>query len=394
MKNILLISLFAFLVRFVFFIFYPDQFLPDSITYEKLGKKLFISFFESEIQTRGIENKYIFESDGHMPLYSILSYILGGRINLIFFDIIISSLTVFPLYLLSKKIFNEKTALIIIIIFSIYPFSVFYSISGMTETIYVFLIITFFCLIYYKKYLLSFVILSLSVYLRATLEIFHPILIFSFFYFVEKRKFFKSANFTIFFIIIYSFIMTPWWIHNYIKYDAFVRTNLSMGEILYIGNNKLNKTGGGISGEDFTFQNFEDEFGRSLFSDPIEKDKILLNEALKFIYENPINFLNLSYKKFIRFWRLYPYAKDYSSTLYKSISIGSLLPIYIFSILSLFYIKTKNLKKFIPIFLFIFFLNFVHIVSISSIRYRFPVEPFLLMMAGYFIYLNLKKIKK
>ena len=67
MKNILLISLFAFLVRFVFFIFYPDQFLPDSITYEKLGKKLFISFFESEIQTRGIENKYIFESDGHMP---------------------------------------------------------------------------------------------------------------------------------------------------------------------------------------------------------------------------------------------------------------------------------------------------------------------------------------
>lgn len=108
MKNILLISLFAFLVRFVFFIFYPDQFLPDSITYEKLGKKLFISFFESEIQTRGIENKYIFESDGHMPLYSILSYILGGRINLIFFDIIISSLTVFPYTYYLKKYLMKK----------------------------------------------------------------------------------------------------------------------------------------------------------------------------------------------------------------------------------------------------------------------------------------------
>ena len=40
--------------------------------------------------------------------------------------------------------------------------------------------------------------------------------------------------------------MFPWWLHNHIKYDKFVRLNLATNFILYVGNNKNNKSGGGV----------------------------------------------------------------------------------------------------------------------------------------------------
>ena len=384
---ILLIFLIALSVRLIFFLIYPDQKLPDSLTYELLGYKFFEPNFE------GPDPVYIFQSDGHMPLYSILCYLLGGRINLIILDIFISSLSILPIYFLSKQLFNDRyIGFLSALIFSLYPFSIFYSLSGMTETIFVFLIISFFYFLYKDKLFLSSILLVISIYLRPSIEMFYPLIIFSFFLFVKKNNLISCFLKVSIYICVYVVLMLPWWIHNYIKYDTFVRTNLAMGEILYIGNNPLNKSGGGISDVDFSLKDFEHEDGKSLYSDPIVRDNVLKNAAIQFILNNPENFIKLSIIKFKRFWQLYPYAEEYSSSFYKFVSIITLLPLYILSILFIF--SNRHLLYFFtPIILFILLLNFVHTISISSIRYRFPIEPFLIIFSSSYIFYKFNRLK-
>ena len=45
-------------------------------------------------------------------------------------------------------------------------------------------------------------------------------------------------------------MLSPWWAHNWYKYDGFVKLNLSGGYHLYSGNNPENLSGGGIGGTD------------------------------------------------------------------------------------------------------------------------------------------------
>jgi len=55
-------------------------------------------------------------------------------------------------------------------------------------------------------------------------------------------------------------------------------------------------------------------------------------------------------------------------------------------ILSLIYLITHirdHLKRVGPILILITYLSLVHMVLIASIRYRFPIEPFLIIFASF-----------
>ncbi len=369
-KSLFYCLILAFFVRLIFFAIYPDQEFPDSVSYEKLG----IKFFEN----------FIYDSDVHMPLYSILSYLVGGRLNLIIFDIIISSLTSIYIYKLSKFIFTKEISLISLIIYIFYPYSIFYSVSGLTETIYVFLIIFSFYKLYKKKYLTAIFILILSIYLRPTIEIFYPIILLIFLY-VNKQLNINKVFYIIFsYLLMYIILLTPWWYHNYIKYNDFVRLNLASGFVLYSGNNPLNETGGGVA-----YGNSSDDLDISIFQsikDPVERYNAMKEEAIKFIINNPKKTINLYFKKFQRFWMLYPYTNFYNAIEYKIISILSYGVILLFSILAICSLNLKKIKILLPIFGFTIFLNFVHIITISSIRYRYPIEPFLIILSSNFLF--------
>jgi 4-amino-4-deoxy-L-arabinose transferase-like glycosyltransferase len=365
-KNFYILFILSFFIRIFFFIIYPDQLFPDSLQYEKLG----IEFFNNNFQ---------FTSPVHMPLYPVMSYIFGGRINLIFLDIILSSFSVILIFYLSSLIFDLRTGKIAGYISAIYPFFIFYSLSGLTETMYIFVQLSYIILLYKKKYLLSFFLIAVSLYLRPTLDLFYPLIIFSFIYIVHRERFLKTFKILLSYMLIYIIFLSPWWIHNYNKYDNFVRMNLAMGRVTYVGNNDLNKSGGGIAGIDVDLS----------YADKIENDyeryEFFLKETKDFIFKNPSRFLKLSAKRFIRFWRPYPYTSHYNSFIYNAVSIISFLPILIFSIMSLFIIKFEKFKKLVPIFIIIMSLTIVHTLTISSIRYRLPLEPFLIIFASYFI---------
>ena len=79
----------------------------------------------------------------------------------------------------------------------------------------------------------------------------------------------------------------------------------SLGHTLYSGNNEINKTGGGNLHEDFNFNIIKG------INDPIKRDKIMKDAAIKFIIENPARFIRISFKRFVRFFNIIPnYIED------------------------------------------------------------------------------------
>ena len=175
--------------------------------------------------------------------------------------------------------------------------------------------------------------------------------------------------------------MSPWWAHQYFKFDTFIRLNLGDGVVLYGGNNPLNKSGGGIIGVD-VLESDGDFLG---ISNPVDRNKAQKDEAIEYIISNPGHFLKMAGVKFLRFWRLWPYANEYQQWYIVVASILSYGSILIMSIGFALRNSKKYFRETLPIFALFGYLTLVHMVTIGSIRYRFPLEPFLIIFASYFL---------
>jgi hypothetical protein len=371
--GILILSLMA---RLVFLVIYPEPNFPDAVAYRTIGTEIFSGLT--------ITNNI------YMPLYPIWTFIFGTKEALIYADIGISVASVYLIYLLSIELIgNNVGSIVSCLIAAIYPHFIFYSVSGLSETLYIFLLLLIF-LLYYKKYFFFAIIVSvLSILVRPTLDLLNPILLIIFIYFVHNLPWNIVFKYIGIYLISYVLIMSPWWIHQNQKYGDFVRLNLGDGIVLYSGNNPMNVSGGGV-GRDLG----KSDMDLSIFSnidDPISKNNAMKQEAFNFIIQNPKRFTELAGVKFLRFWRLWPYAEEFQQWY---VIASSLLSYGLVLILAIGYV-VQNCKlyfrKFFPIFALIGYLTFVHMITIGSIRYRLPLEPFLIIFAGNFIFNLFKK---
>jgi hypothetical protein len=171
--------------------------------------------------------------------------------------------------------------------------------------------------------------------------------------------------------------MLPWWVHNYIAYDTFVRLDLGDGVVLYAGNNPRNQTGGGILGVDHDPDDLD-----LAGLDPVARNAALRDAAISYIADHPGRFLEMAGIKFVRFWRLWPYAPEFQRPIIILASILSYGSVLVLSIWFLIGHARGRWRRLSPILLFVAFLTMVHVVTIASIRYRFPIEPFLIVAAG------------
>ena len=181
-KNVVFhILFFALILRLLALIFLPDQQFPDAISYEAHGVWL-------------LEDG-VFPANVYMPLYPIWTYLTGGGATLRIADILLSVLTVWLVWKLSYAIFSDiKAAHFSALITALWPHFIFYSVSGLTETAYTFIICLSFYLLYRSSYNLAIILLVISVLIRPTLEPFLPILLFSFMFLCSQ--FFDSYIYT------------------------------------------------------------------------------------------------------------------------------------------------------------------------------------------------------
>ena len=126
------------------------------------------------------------------------------------------------------------------LIFAIYPFSIFYSFNAVSETLFIFLLYSSILMLYRKKLLYGYILIILSIYVKPTADIFAPFLILCFCFLIYKYSKKETLRELCIFYLLYSLLLSPWWVHNWNKYDGFVRLNLAGGYHLYSGNNPEN----------------------------------------------------------------------------------------------------------------------------------------------------------
>ena len=369
-KPILLILLLAFIVRIAVMWVYPDQYFPDAVAYKTIGKEI----FAGQIITNNI----------YMPLYPIISFLTGGGKFQILFDILISVISVWLIFLLSVQLFKDTLAgYIAAIISALYPHFLFYSVVGLTEVSFTFLLILSCLLFYREKIFLAILVSILAILVKPTFDYLNPFLVILFCGVVHSVGWKKTCKFVGVYFLFYILIMSFWWFHQYHKYDKFVRLTLSDGIILYSGNNPLNASGGGV-GRDSGASDMD--LGKfDYIQNPIDRNNAMKTEAFKYISENPGRFIELSGVKFVRFWRLWPYTEHYQQWYIVASSILSYGVVLFLSIGFLIRCTKKYFRELLPIYSIIGYLTFVHMITIGSIRYRFPIEPFLIIFASYFL---------
>ena len=373
-QNIFNIVAFGFLIRALTLIFYGNPLFGDTETHRLIGTEIF--------------NGQIVTSSIHMPGYGVYMYlsnlIINSDLGFIFADILISSATIYIIYLLSLEIFHKSIlAKITASIFALYPFSIFYSISGLNETLYIFLLLISILNFYRDKFFYGIFFIVLSIYVKSMSFFIAPLLILIFIFLYKKNLFKTFFRFFGIYFCTLSILLSPWWVHNYKKYNSFVPTNLAYGWHIYAGNNILNKSGGGIGGTDVDHRLIlgPSELGHDYF----KSNKFFKKEAYRFIREEPKEFVNLTIKKFIRFWRPYPYAEEYKTFFYKALSLISYGSIFVFSFIFFLKYSRKYFYQIFPLICVSFFIVFIYTITIVSIRYRFPIEPFMIILGSFSI---------
>jgi len=339
----------------------------------------------------------------HAPLYPyfLAFFYQFGTKPFVYFiiQLIQAMIFTFAIYFVFKTtrlIFNDSVGRITEWIVALYPALIYYTTKLVPTTLFLFLISLTICLIINSKekiflyYLLCGFVLGMSILCDPVAFVLYPV-IFIWFLVCKKINFFRVCL-----IILISFIvLLPWTIRNYKVHRTFVPVTTQFGVNFWIGNNQ-NATGTdfykikSIKTEDYILmtQILPSDIQDSLNKiSEFERTRFYLHRGFDFILHNPVKFLNLLIKKLYYYWWFAP-SSEYSSKdlqKYRVLLYISYIPALILGLAGIF-LSIKNRKPVLFILLSIFFISGLYIFThVGLIRYRMPVELYLLMFSGYFV---------
>ena len=358
------IMILALVVRVLAAIVIPDQshLLVDAVGYRESAVEL--------LRHGHTGNPY------QMPLYPLLLAITGSGIGQMAADIVLSVLLIWIVWALTIEIFADRTAAALAALATAcYPPLIFFSVVGLTETLFITLVVAAFLSWYRANFTIAAVFAVLAILTRPIFDLFAPLMILTFALAVHRLSLAQTIRRLIIYAFIYIGLMAPWWISNYHAYDRFVRLTAGGGTALYTGNNPLNKSGGAISGQDYDLKDFNH------IENLADRDSALRDAALNFIRNNPIRFFELAVLKFGRIWSPWPINQGYRNPGIVALSILSFVPVIILAGIGMF-MKRDMVKRLAPIYLFGVGYTVVNMIIAGTIRYRLPLEPFLLVFAA------------
>jgi 4-amino-4-deoxy-L-arabinose transferase-like glycosyltransferase len=159
-------------------------------------------------------------------------------------------------------------------------------------------------------------------------------------------------------------VMAPWWVRNARLYGKFVPTALWMGASLYDG---LSPRATGAS--DMTF--LEDPEFWPL--DEEAQDAALRDRAIAFARANPGRVLRLAAVKAARFWSPWPNAEAFSSPALAVASCLVTLPQFALMALGV-WDRRRDRRALVLLGLPLVYVFLLHLVFVSSMRYRIPAS--------------------
>ncbi|HAH33120.1 MAG TPA: hypothetical protein DCL44_12480 [Elusimicrobia bacterium] len=188
--------------------------------------------------------------------------------------------------------------------------------------------------------------------------------------------------------------ITPWTLRNYFHYDNSYVMPVSTPWYSLYGSScdeaLLDETTGDISKgpgvkqvDQFLPKDWEYVSGLPL----PERDKFCKEKALGWIKNNPGKFAWLIYKRFVHFWRLYPVIAYKWEKMAAIATSGLYIPLALLG----FFMSLPLFKKTSLLLALFVTYTAVHLLFAVTLRYRVPMDPYVLMFASYAL-LNLELV--
>ena len=335
------------------------------------------------------------------PIFLALCYLIFGQ-SLLYVQIIqalLSVLSVLLIYLIGRKVFDEQTGLVAGAISAFYPFLIFLTGTVVTETVFILFFLVFIYLLVqlwpangiaglqtsrpepgpnpvnqaqgsrntWKWAILVGIANGLAILTRSSFILFFVLL--APFGLIKKQSrlsycLLVAATLT---------MLCPWVIRNYAVFNRVIFTSTQYGLALYEANSPR-----ATGRPDIDNLRFPPEI---INLPEAEREDAIKKMALQWIKENPGKFARLALLKFCYFWNPLPNCADYRSLKYILISIFSYGTVLILAFWQI--IRMRKSWGRIGIFLLvILYFSLIHLVYVSSVRYRAPVDALLIILAA------------
>lgn len=320
------------------------------------------------------------------PFFLVSVYKIFGHsfIAVRLIEAIIGVFTVFLVYIIGLRFFSMTIALLASLLIAAYPPFINFTGLFMRETLLVFLtsVLTFYLIkipdteqVPYRDYLIIGALLGVIALLKAAIIVFAPFLILAFLfkYKTRMKSFIKISAVTFLMMVL---VVLPWTVRNLIVHHKFVLITTSGGINFLIGNNPK------AAGTNKPWPIFSPEQEEALKKlSEADMDRQYFKWGLRYIYQDPLRYLKLAFKKFFIFW-----FDSYGS--YKT-PYGFITRIFdvfllIFGFLGILYSFTAaTWRKYLMVNLFIISITLAHMIFFVVIRNRFPIIPLLSLFAAF-----------
>lgn len=177
--------------------------------------------------------------------------------------------------------------------------------------------------------------------------------------------------------LIYCAALSPWWIRNARLFDQPVWFTTSSASNLYLGNNRANPTAG-VDWNSNVEQPFSDETEQL---PELPRDRRYHERAVEYITAEPARFLSDAGRKFVRFWNVFPNYELFRQGPYRFVVAASYGPALLLALCGV-WLYRRDWRRLLPIYALFAYLTLVHVVTIASLRYRLPLEVFLVVFAA------------
>ena len=302
---------------------------------------------------------------------------------------LLDSITIIVIFAIARLLFYTPVAITSTLIYASYPLLIYSSNTFFPTTLFILsLSIAILLLFKLKQKATAFrsallgVIFGISVLTVPTILAFIPVALVWLFFALEKKscKFIFNAGII---IIAMGVVLSPWLIRNKKAFNKSLLITTNGGYNFWMGNNPLAKgsTGNGIKRP----KHLEQQLSRA--KSETEKERIYYQEAFQFIKNKPSRFIQLTVQKTLNLWRFYP-TPDTGYKIFpalsKILSVFSYVPVLILAICGV--MLSWSQKRDVVLFLLLSLsITVTYAFFITKVRFRLPLDPFLIVLASYTI---------
>lgn len=306
----------------------------------------------------------------------------GGITAFRIFQALLQAFSMYLVFLIGRKVFNSKAAILGCFLNSLYIAEYYTTTVILTETLFKFFLLLLIYISIYaieEKSLLYYtiggVIWGFACLVRPTIAAYPGIILIM--WIIKKYTLRDIVKFTVVTVFMFSIVMSPWWIRNYLVFHRFIPLTLSSGNPFLQGtyvnyDNSVDYTP--YESGKTAIETNQNEINAGLY----RLKTYAAREPLKYAYWYTIG-------KSYNLWNApFYWQKILGVNFAAAVSFHHLVLILgIVEIIRLFIKKNKN---FLFLFTTVLLFSLIYLPYFTMSRYSYPIMPMLFIIAGYGIY--------